>query len=184
MATEQRESSGSRESQINRRRFLQYAIGAVGAFMTLAAGIPVIGSFVSPALRGRSKKGNWTNLGSVEAFTPGEPRLIQFSLSQQDGWVASRFPKAVWVVREEDKESFVCYNSRCTHLGCAVDWKEGHKGEAFYSPCHGGVFTIEGEVIAGPPPRPLDRLDYKIEDGKLLVNYLDFQLGVPEKKAI
>ena len=183
MATEHRESSGSRENQINRRRFLQYAIGAIGGFMTLAAGIPIVGSFISPAVRGRNKEGNWISLGSVEAFTPGEPKLIQFSLSKQDGWVASRIPKSVWAVRREDDE-FTCYNSRCTHLGCIVDWKPKDGELAFRSPCHGGVFTIDGKVIDGPPPRPLDRLNYKIEDGKLWVNYLDFQLGVPEKKAI
>lgn len=174
-------------AEVSRRAFLGYVVGAIGGFMTLAAGIPIVGSFVSPIVRGRNKGGSWVKLGGVESFTSGEPKFVQFSLSKQDGWVASRFPKSVWAVRQQNGE-FVCYNSRCTHLGCIVDWKDsgmgGELGWNFYSPCHGGVFTIGGKVIAGPPPRPLDRLDYKIEDGELLVNYVDFQLGVPEKKPL
>ncbi|MDA8174169.1 MAG: Rieske 2Fe-2S domain-containing protein [Nitrospiraceae bacterium] len=55
----------------------------------------------------------------------------------------------------------------CSHLGCLVAWNDA-KGE-FDCPCHGGRYDISGIVIGGPPPRPLSRLPYKIENGSLMV---------------
>ncbi|NOX20740.1 MAG: Rieske (2Fe-2S) protein [Nitrospirae bacterium] len=53
----------------------------------------------------------------------------------------------------------------CSHLGCLVNWHR-KKGQ-FLCPCHGGKYDIEGNVIAGPPPRPLTRLPMKLDKGKL-----------------
>jgi Rieske Fe-S protein len=44
--------------------------------------------------------------------------------------------------------------------------------EVFLSPCHNGVFDREGKVISGPPPRPLDRYEVKIENNQLLIGQL------------
>ncbi|MFD7440956.1 Rieske (2Fe-2S) protein [Streptomyces sp. NPDC059909] len=52
------------------------------------------------------------------------------------------------------------YSAVCTHLACAVLWREdrGSEGE-LYCPCHEGVFDARtGEVTAGPPPRPLPKV--------------------------
>ncbi|MFD3541767.1 ubiquinol-cytochrome c reductase iron-sulfur subunit [Streptomyces sp. NPDC058662] len=56
--------------------------------------------------------------------------------------------------------TLVGYSAVCTHLACAVLWREdrGAEGE-LYCPCHEGVFDARtGEVTAGPPPRPLPRI--------------------------
>jgi Rieske Fe-S protein len=60
-------------------------------------------------------------------------------------------------VRLEDG-SLVAYSSVCTHLACAVLWiKESGELEC---PCHDGLFDVNtGEVLAGPPPRPLPRIE-------------------------
>lgn len=52
----------------------------------------------------------------------------------------------------------VAYSSICTHLACAVLWIKD-KGE-LECPCHDGVFDVKtGEVLAGPPPRPLPAIE-------------------------
>lgn len=61
--------------------------------------------------------------------------------------------------RMNDGELYA-YSSICTHLACAVLWRadRGFEGE-LYCPCHEGVFNARtGDVIAGPPPRPLPRV--------------------------
>jgi cytochrome b6-f complex iron-sulfur subunit len=40
-----------------------------------------------------------------------------------------------------------------------VQWQK--EKEEFLCPCHGGRFSAAGAVIAGPPPRPLDKLPVK-----------------------
>lgn len=50
--------------------------------------------------------------------------------------------------------TLVAYSSICTHLSCAVLWESGR--EELLCPCHNGRFAASnGEVLAGPPPRPL-----------------------------
>lgn len=59
-----------------------------------------------------------------------------------------------------DDDSLVAYSSVCTHLACAVLWiKESGKLEC---PCHNGVFDARsGDVLAGPPPRPLPKIELR-----------------------
>ena len=47
-----------------------------------------------------------------------------------------------------------------------------------------GCTPLDGKVVGGPPPRPLDTLDWRVEGGNLVVDYRDFLLGVPEKEEI
>jgi Rieske Fe-S protein len=62
-------------------------------------------------------------------------------------------------------------NSRCTHLGCTVNWKP--EAKAFLCPCHDAKFDENGKVLGGPPPRPLDRYsDFRVTaDGILEIFY-------------
>lgn len=60
----------------------------------------------------------------------------------------------VWVLRL--KGGWVALSALCTHQGCIVEWDE--KRLTFTCPCHAGVFDAQGNVLAGPPRRPLKRL--------------------------
>jgi Rieske Fe-S protein len=57
----------------------------------------------------------------------------------------------------------------CTHLGCQVRWDGADK--KFHCPCHGGVYDPSGQVLEGPPPRPLDVVEARLDpsDGTVLV---------------
>ncbi len=56
----------------------------------------------------------------------------------------------------------------CTHLRCIVRWNEPEN--VFECPCHAGVFNAVGEVLAGPPPRPLDLYPIKIVEDKIVID--------------
>lgn len=43
----------------------------------------------------------------------------------------------------------------CTHMGC-IPYLANEEQE-FRCPCHGSIFTLEGDVIKGPAPEPLYR---------------------------
>lgn len=49
----------------------------------------------------------------------------------------------------------------CTHLGCIIKW-EG-KDTRFFCPCHAGIFSPTGQVLGGPPPRPLAKLAVRVQ---------------------
>jgi len=70
------------------------------------------------------------------------------------------------VVRTED--GVAAFSRRCTDLGCLVSWNK-ERGQ-FICPCHQGLFDRTGVNIAGPPPRPLDRLQVVKRGEQLYVN--------------
>ena len=55
----------------------------------------------------------------------------------------------------------------CTHLGCLINWQRTKS--RFLCPCHGGQYDIQGDVVTGPPPAPLNRLPLKIEHQKAYI---------------
>ena len=162
--------------QPTRRSFLGYMIAAVGAFVATTLGTSSAIFAASPLFS--QKKSSQVTLGPASGFQVGVPKAVEFSMPRKDGWVTEETMKAVWVVRQGDS-NFTVFAGRCTHLGCAFSWHEDQK--QFLCPCHSGRFAITGEVLGGPPPRPLDKLDVRLVDGKLVADYKDFRLGVPDK---
>lgn len=60
------------------------------------------------------------------------------------------------------------FSAVCTHLGCIVQ-SQPTEHHALYCACHGGMFNREGEVVGGPPPRPLPRYPVEVRDGQVFV---------------
>lgn len=63
---------------------------------------------------------------------------------------------------------FLAFSAICPHLRCVVNWNEMH--QKFECPCHGAKFDRHGEVLEGPPPRPLDLYKLQIVEGKLIID--------------
>ncbi|MBI4057009.1 MAG: ubiquinol-cytochrome c reductase iron-sulfur subunit [Elusimicrobia bacterium] len=73
----------------------------------------------------------------------------------------------VWIERNE--KGFTVFWARCTHLGCTPNWFADQN--RFRCPCHGSNFNIEGDVIAGPAPKPLYRCAVEIAStGDLIID--------------
>lgn len=165
-----------------RRRFLKWISGIGATLSASLAGIPVVRAFLAP-LKATPQRENWIKVADDTALLEiGVPVRTDFVQMVDDAWVQSRVVNSVWLYTE-DGEHFTAYNGHCTHLGCGVthDQERG----IFFCPCHHGEFAIKtGEVLAGPPPRPLDALTVQVEDGAVFVRYQDFRLGVPGKVAI
>lgn len=151
-------------------------IGGCVTFIAVLLGIPAIGAAVGPALK--REETEWVSLGSTDSFQEGLPKPVNVTVAERDGWIETNSVKALWVVRQA-QNTFTVFNGRCTHLGCAYSWQsEQHQ---FACPCHAGVFGIDGQVLAGPPPRPLDTLEHRVQDNELQAQVQDFRLGIPEK---
>ena len=67
-----------------------------------------------------------------------------------------------------DGDSVRALSARCTHLGCTVTLAAD--GESLVCPCHGSEYDLEGNVVGGPAPRPLQVLEVEhLEDGSCVV---------------
>jgi menaquinol-cytochrome c reductase iron-sulfur subunit len=87
-----------------------------------------------------------------------------------DAWVSGDAPVAAYVYRRSASE-VIGFDIHCTHLGCPLDYVGAAR--RFLCPCHGGVFDREGDVMAGPPPRPLARFAARVEDGEVFLGGLE-----------
>jgi cytochrome b6-f complex iron-sulfur subunit len=61
----------------------------------------------------------------------------------------------------------LAFVATCTHLNCTVTYQEVQN--RIFCACHEGSFDLEGRVIAGPPPSPLQRFFTKLNNGKLIL---------------
>jgi menaquinol-cytochrome c reductase iron-sulfur subunit len=169
-------TTSAQQHDVDRRTFLAQVIGALGAFLAAVLGVPALGAAVGPALK--SEDAAWFPLGSTTSFQPDKPVSVSITVPQTDGWIQTTEVHTVWVVKHSSDE-FTAFNGRCTHLGCAYSWQLDE--QEFVCPCHAGVYGIEGNVLAGPPPRSLDTLPVRVQDGVLQVQYQEYRLGIPDK---
>ena len=152
-------------ARMSRRRFLSYATGVLSAIIAAALGIPLARFYVGNALSRKQER--WLKLGDISHLTLGQPQFFHSSYIDLDGWRQMTRQQTVYVVTT-DGSTYTVFSNACTHLGCPVHWDEHVK--RFLCPCHGGGFSLDGSVVAGPAPRPLDRLEHKVESGVLYVH--------------
>lgn len=168
---------------LSRRAFFLRALTGIGAAFTAAVAIPVIGFGTAPFWRSKGpisllshavtpalRASGWCSAGKLADFTIGEPRLVTLSRQVVDGWVTGEADVACFVLRTADSEA-VAFDHHCTHLGCPLAWSAGAK--RFLCPCHGGAFDVTGNVVAGPPPRPMLTYASKVEQGEIMVGALE-----------
>ena len=144
--------------QDERRRALVLLInGAVGLIGGALGAL--LGTF---ALRpgGEKNRDRWLRAASLVELTPGTPVARVLSVPRADGWYRERVRQTVFLVRDGDQVKAL--SATCTHLGCQVRWEREHK--RFQCPCHGGAYDAHGRVVAGPPPRPLDTIEVRVDD--------------------
>ncbi len=139
------------ESAPARRDFLGYAIGGTAVALGAVAIYPVV-KFVQPM---ESTAPSAVQVGKAEKFPRGSSRMVMLG------------GDPVLVIRMQDG-SFRGFVALCTHLNCIVAYSA--KNEQIDCPCHGGVYSLEGKNISGPPPRPLKRVDVSVVQGMVTVS--------------
>jgi menaquinol-cytochrome c reductase iron-sulfur subunit len=150
-----------------RRTFHLAVIYVLGALIGLALAIPaILYLFMPPRTRRESA---YVDAGDIAQLTPGAPTEMSFQQSRVDGWRVLTEKKTAWVVRNPDN-SIVAFGPQCTHLGCAYHWDESVK--EFACPCHASFFSLQGQVLAGPAPRPLDRYVTRVQNNRLQIGPL------------
>ncbi len=144
--------SGSHE--LSRRDFIKVTTGIVGGLITAVVGLPSVFYLIDPALK-EGAKDSWIPIGKFEDMQPGKPYAFSFTRVRVNGWERTASSFGGYAIRKSDNpDELLILNSRCTHLSCTVNWSEEANG--FLCPCHDAMFDIEGGVVDGPPPRPLD----------------------------
>lgn len=151
--------------ELGRRKFLAGIIGVVAGAVATLVGLPAIGYLISPGVK-KQNEAKWLTLGPVSSLKTGVPSGFPFSRKIKDGWVESTQTGVAYAITH-DGQNVKVFSNVCTHLSCRVNWDENRQG--FFCPCHDGLFSVDGEILGGPVPRPLDQFETKIEDGQLSI---------------
>lgn len=148
-----------------RRQALNFLIAGINGLIAVLLAVPVFGYLLTPILR-KTGAAAWVSLGPAADFHGTEPQRADFRYTSEVGYTAESVNGFAYIVPGEDPTPLVL-SPICTHMGCNVVWN-GEK-QLFLCPCHGGQYTADGRNVAGPPPRPLDRIPARVENGVLMI---------------
>ena len=178
---EDNQRDSSRSDSRGRRSFLFALLAAGTATVGAVLAVPLIRFVLFPLLHATSEA-SWSEVGAVEDFASiAAPVRRVVKIEQVDGWRKNVSEKSVYVMKGGGGQLRVL-SSICPHLGCEIGWNAA-KGE-FLCPCHGGVFSPDGTLVSGPPPRGMDTLQTTVQNGRLMVEYRYFRQLVPTKEVI
>lgn len=154
---------GVANQEISRRSFLKLGWGALLGFIASGAGATL--RFIFPNVL----------YEPPQTFKAGFPE--EYPLGVSTRWAKEQ---RVWIVHSE--EGIYALWARCTHLGCTPNWFQAES--RFRCPCHGSNYTTQGDVIAGPAPKPLYRCGIRLlASGEILIDksVLEGRPGLREK---
>lgn len=172
-----------------RSTFLEASTLGLGALIGGVVTVPPVGLLIASAFEGQ--KFRKINLGPLSEFPEGKFVITTFVEDPSAGEVARRTAYVRYNGLLRNQPSFTILSNRCAHLGCPVqpNGPVSPKPEkvvtdragnellrltlaqpaGFGCPCHGGQYDTEGNRIAGPPVRALDRYQYSIVNGNLVL---------------
>ena len=130
--------------------------------MLSVTGLTTLAGFLAPVLAYLSPLSR-DQLGAAEFQTAYGSPIVPGQLLEGVGTVGSLSGRPTLILRKNGQ--LLAYDAVCSHLGCIVRWNDAK--EAIECPCHGGVFDLEGNVTAGPPPTALARIDLRVESDRI-----------------
>lgn len=165
--------------QISRRGFLKASVAILASVSGLVLGLPLIGSLIGSSFR--MNKSHFTKVGKVESLPFDSPTKLNFADQNADAYIRETTLRSAWAIKKSASDVTVL-SIICPHLGCRTSWD--NTSDHFTCPCHGSVFSKDGNVLSGPSPRALDTLPSKVDNGDLYVEWEQFKIGVPQKEAV
>lgn len=124
----------------DRRTFLDSLL-AVGFVSTAVAIAYPVARYLVPPASGEQETASVV-AGKASELKPNSAKIFKFG------------SKPGIVVRMADGETRA-FTAVCTHLGCTVQYKSDTA--QLWCACHNGIYDLGGNVVSGPPPKPLEK---------------------------
>ncbi len=146
-----RKQTDSSVEALTRRDFLKLGLGTLSGLALLEMGGASL-LFMQPrSLEGQF--GGAVMAGPVDSFPVGS---------------VTEFPDGRFYLIRADNGGFLAVYTRCTHLGCTVNWQPAQN--QFFCPCHASSFDAHGDVENPPAPRALDTFLVQIHDSQVFID--------------
>jgi len=164
------------DTTTDRRGFLSTLTLALGSVPVLGGLVVALRAALSPAHSERPDR-----FPLCKASEVPQDDILERSVSfrMRLGPRVEDFTRVVFVTRDPASGEILALSGECTHLTCPVQKRDvrklqGNDKAPLACPCHGGRFSRTGEVLDGPPSRPLRRLKIQLpDDGKGMIWLLE-----------
>ena len=137
----------------DRRRFLTVLSQAFLALWGLGAAA-VVGAYLKAPEKHERDAERMVSAGLLDDYHVGEGRLVRHGVTP------------FYVVRL-DATRVLALSAVCTHVRCILGYEPARK--TLVCPCHDGRFDLSGNVLSGPPPRPLPSYPVLVRAGEIFV---------------
>jgi Rieske Fe-S protein len=139
-------------SSISRRDFLNLIKKGLAATGLTALLAPFVAYFYPPSLE--ETPAGPVRVGTIDDIPPGQSLTVPYG----------RYPALVI----HTTEGLKAYSAVCTHFACICKWDP--TTQEIQCPCHEGYFEpLEGNVISGPPPEPLEKITLEINNDEIFI---------------
>lgn len=135
-----------------RRSLLTWLLGLWGTGVSGAVLYPVARYLAPPDLPEAATQS--VSAGSAQSLAPNSSRVVPFGAR----------PAIVVRTAAGDLRAF---SATCTHLDCTVQYRPDL--QRIWCACHNGEYDLNGRNVAGPPPRPLEAYDVKVQNDELVI---------------
>lgn len=118
-------------------------------------------SFLYPAIRFMSPPAvpeasiNEAPAGKLNDFRLNSGKIVKFG------------SRPALVIRVGETE-FRAFSAICTHLNCTVQFQETN--HQIWCACHNGIFDLNGKVVSGPPPAPLEEFAVRVRGDEVFIS--------------
>jgi len=136
-----------------RRRWISTLLGTSLGATVLSFVYPVLRYLVPPITSEPSQSELELDVKASQ-ISPNTARIVPFG------------GKAVLLFRTASGE-LRALTATCTHLACTVQYRAERSD--IWCACHNGTYDVNGTNVAGPPPRPLTRLDVKVRGDRIVI---------------
>jgi Rieske Fe-S protein len=93
--------------------------------------------------------------GKVQDLKPNSGKIVKFG------------SRPVLLIRVSDTE-WKAFSAICTHLNCTVQFQQS--SHQIWCACHNGFYNLNGQVVSGPPPRPLEEYTVHIRGEEVVIS--------------
>jgi cytochrome b6-f complex iron-sulfur subunit len=135
--------------QDGRRSFVQWILAGGFSASILSFLYPVFRFLKAPQAAEASV--NEAPAGKAGDLKPNTAKIVKFGT------------RPVLLMRVSETE-WKAYSAVCSHLNCTVQFNEAK--QLIWCACHNGYYDLNGQVVSGPPPKPLEEyvVHLKAED--------------------
>ncbi len=146
--------NGPEKTALERRGALIWLIRGFLSLWAFGAGVLGLSFLRAPSSERRPGE-RQLRCGSFSSLAVGEARLVRAGA------------EPVFVVRVSEAQ-ITAVSAVCTHLRCVLKW-DRDKG-TIQCPCHDGAFDRTGNVLSGPPKKPLPQYPAEIRADEIIVH--------------